>query len=160
MHYAMPAGGGFDEATTLLCIAGQPGSGRFFLPLLSPLAVERSVYAPDLPGCAESDGPPKAAGPNEQAQGLLDFVDSMRIRRIDVLAHGQGVAVTLAMCQLRPELVDRLVLSPSTEEIRELARRQTRPVRLTELCASGTQQIATASAADLAAEIKEGLSGP
>ncbi len=56
MRYAIPGGGGFDEATTLLCIPGAPGTGRFFAPLLLPLGRDRSVYAPDLPGCGESDG--------------------------------------------------------------------------------------------------------
>ncbi|MFT3906989.1 MAG: alpha/beta fold hydrolase [Steroidobacteraceae bacterium] len=160
VHYAIPSGGGFDEATTLLCIPGLPGSGRFFQPLLGLLGADRSVYAPDLPGFAESDAPPEGAGPAELAQGLLDFLDSMHIRRVDLLAHEQGVAVALALVQQRAASVDRLVLSPSNAAVREQGRKLTRPVRLAELCAPGTSAVAPDSALDLAMEIKEGLASP
>src|SRR5580700_4676858 len=76
---AIPAGGGFDEATTLLCIPGTPGLGRFFQPLLLPLGRDRSVYAPDLPGCGESDGAPGSYAPVELAEALGDFLDSMHL---------------------------------------------------------------------------------
>ena len=39
LHQAIPAGGGFDEATSLLCIPGSGGLGSFFRPLLLPLAL-------------------------------------------------------------------------------------------------------------------------
>src|SRR5579863_7527706 len=77
MRYAIPAGGGFDEATTLLCIPGAPGSGRFFAPLLLPLARDRSVYAPDLPGYGESDGAAEPLTSIAIAEALGDFLDSM-----------------------------------------------------------------------------------
>src|SRR6202163_2590725 len=77
VHYAIPAGGGFDEATPLLCIAGVPGSGRFFRPLLIPLGRDRCVYAPDLPGCGESDPVPSHATGADLAAGLCALLDSM-----------------------------------------------------------------------------------
>src|ERR1700733_15942020 len=96
MRYAIPGGGGFDEATTLLCIPGAPGSGRFFAPLLLPLGRDRSVYAPDLPGCGESDGAPGSYAPVELAEALGDFLDSMHLSHFDVLAHDSGVAIAAA----------------------------------------------------------------
>lgn len=157
VHYAIPSGGGFDEATTLLCIPGLPGSGRFFQPLLSLLGGDRSVYAPDLPGFAESDPPAEGAGPMELAEGLLDFLDSMRIRRVDLLAHEQGIPIALALVQIRPAAVGQLVLSPSSPAVRETTRKLTKPVRLAELSAPGAQQVSPESALDLALEIREGL---
>jgi len=43
VHHVMPPGGGFDEATTVLCIPGAPGSGRAFYGLLLALATARST---------------------------------------------------------------------------------------------------------------------
>jgi pimeloyl-ACP methyl ester carboxylesterase len=122
VHYAIPGGGGFDEATTLLCIAGSPGSGRFFRPLLLPLGRDRSVYAPDLPGCGESDPPPGPLDPAGVAAALGDFLDSMHLRQVDLMAHESGVAVAIALAQQRPAQVARVVLSPNTDAVRGEAR--------------------------------------
>jgi pimeloyl-ACP methyl ester carboxylesterase len=122
VHYALPAGGGFDEATTLLCIAGAPGSGRFFGPLLLPLGRDRSVYAPDLPGCGESDGAPGSYAPVELAEALGDFLDSMHLSHFDVLAHDSGVAIAAALLQQRHAQIGRVVLSPDTEAVRAVGR--------------------------------------
>jgi len=122
MHYAIPGGGGFDEATTLLCIAGAPGTGRFFRPLLLPLGRDRSVYAPDLPGCGESDPAPGALDSAGVAAALGDFLDSMHLRQIDLMAHESGVAVAIALTQQRSAQVGRVVLSPNTDAVRSEAR--------------------------------------
>jgi pimeloyl-ACP methyl ester carboxylesterase len=122
VHYAIPGGGGFDEATTLLCIPGAPGSGRFFRPLLLPLGRDRSVYAPDLPGSGESDPPPGVLDSAQAAAALMDFLDSMHLRQADLLAHESGVAIALALAQLRPAQVSRVVLSPNTDAVRAQAR--------------------------------------
>ncbi len=112
VHQAIPPGGGFDEATALLCIPGTRGTGASFQALLGPVGADRSVYAPDLPGCGQSDGAGQGAGAEQYALALLDLLDSLRQRRIDVLAHGAGAAAALALVKLRPEaLVRRLVLS-------------------------------------------------
>jgi pimeloyl-ACP methyl ester carboxylesterase len=122
MNYAIPGGGGFDEATPLLCLPGAPGLGRSFLPLLAPLGRDRSVYAPDLPGCGESDPPTGRAGTVELAQALYDFLDSMHLRHVDLLAHDGGVAIAMAMIEMRPATVGRVVFSPASEAIRAEAR--------------------------------------
>ncbi|MCC7462501.1 MAG: alpha/beta fold hydrolase [Gammaproteobacteria bacterium] len=111
MHHAIPASGGFDEAPPLLCVPGASGSGRFFLPRLAMLGTDRSVYAPDLPGCGESDAPPPGAGAVQLAAALGDFLDSMRLRRIEILVHGEGVATAVALVDLRGAGVGRVVVS-------------------------------------------------
>lgn len=111
VHHSIPSSGGFDEATPLLCLPGAPGSGRFFLPRLAALGTDRSLYAPDLPGCGESDAAEAAAGPRELAAAIGDFLDSMRLRRVDVLAHGEAVAVAAALLAARPEAIGRIVVS-------------------------------------------------
>ncbi|HEY1724490.1 MAG TPA: alpha/beta fold hydrolase [Steroidobacteraceae bacterium] len=127
VHYAIPAGGGFDEATPLLCIAGTPGSGRFFQPLLAPLGRDRCVYAPDLPGSGESDPVPSHPTSADLALALGDFLDSMHLRHIDLLAHESGVAIALALTQQRAAQVGRVLLSPDTESVRGEARSLRQP---------------------------------
>lgn len=111
VHHVMPSGGGFDEATTVLCVPGAPGSGRAFYGLLLALGRNRSSYAPDLPGSGESDPAPPGAGATELASALMDFVDSMRFRRVHVIAQGSGVAIALALIEARRTVVTKVVLS-------------------------------------------------
>ena len=54
VHNAMPAGGGFDEATPLLCMHRNGVTGRMFAGLMRTMGRDRSVYAPDLPGSGGS----------------------------------------------------------------------------------------------------------
>jgi pimeloyl-ACP methyl ester carboxylesterase len=80
------------------------------------------VYAPDLPGCDESDPPPSHASSTDLAAAMGDLLDSMHLRNIDLLAHESGVAIALALAQQRPGDIGRVVLSPDTESVRSEAR--------------------------------------
>ena len=111
VHQAIPPGGGFDEATALLCLPGARGLGGFFSALLAPLGNNRSIYAPDLPGFGGSDAPPVAGGPEQWALAVADLLDSLHQRRVDVLAHAQGAATALALKAQRPALVRRMAWS-------------------------------------------------
>ena len=135
LHYAIPAGGGFDEATPLLCIAGAPASGRFFRPLLRPLGRDRSVYAPDLPGCGESDPAPNPSSA-DLAAALGELIDSMLLKQIDILAHESAVAIGLALLAQRPSQVGRVVLSPDTESVRNECRALRHPSLVIDLRAA------------------------
>ena len=86
------------------CCASRGGEGRarFFHALLGPLGADRSIYAPDLPGCGESDSAGADAGPEQYALALTDLLDSLRQREVDVLAHAEGVETAIAMEKLRP----------------------------------------------------------
>jgi pimeloyl-ACP methyl ester carboxylesterase len=86
--------------------------------LLRPLGRDRCVYAPDLPGSGESDGPPAHLSSADLAAALGDLIDSMLLTQVDILAHESGVAIGLALAQQRPAQVGRLVLSPDTESVR------------------------------------------
>ncbi len=110
VHNAIPAGGGFDEGTTLVCVHGVGETGRVFVPLMAHMGAERSIYAPDLPGCGESD--PAAQPPTLEsgAAAVQDFVEQMRLRAIDLLGVGSGAAIARAFALRRPEVVRRLIL--------------------------------------------------
>lgn len=154
---AIPAGGGFDEATSLLCIPGAPGSGRFFQPLLPPLGRDRSVYAPDLPGCGESDPIPGPATSTEMGTALGDFLDSMHLRTVDLLAHEEGVAVALALLQQRAAQIGRVVLSPNSEAIRSDARSLRHPALVIDLRAAESGQRDLGELERQASELREFL---
>lgn len=157
MRYAIPGGGGFDESTTLLCIPGAPGTGRFFAPLLLPLGRDRSVYAPDLPGCGESDGSAEGMTTAAIAEALGDFLDSMHVRHVDLLAHESGVAVALALVQQRPSMVGRVVLSPDTDAVRAEARALRHPSLVIDLRAAEERPGGSAEPERQAAKLREFL---
>jgi pimeloyl-ACP methyl ester carboxylesterase len=110
VHNAIPAGGGFDEQTTLLCLHSSSATGRSFLEISRILGKTRSVYSPDTPGCGESDAPPKALNIAGYAESIGDFIDSMRFRSIDLLGVHSGAAVAAELAIARPKLVRRIVM--------------------------------------------------
>ena len=110
LHNAMPPGGGFEEATALLCLHDVPGSGRVFAPFLALAGRERSVYAPDLPGFGESDAPPAAPQLSEYVGAVGDFLDAMRVRRLDVLGTRAGALIATELAIARGTQIGRVVL--------------------------------------------------
>lgn len=107
---AIPSGGGFEEGTPLLCLHPSPYSGRFFERFLATAGTGRSVFAPDLPGFGDSDPPLPGAGIIEHAAAIGDFLDTMRLRQIDLLGQGFGALVAAELTATRPGQVRRLVL--------------------------------------------------
>jgi pimeloyl-ACP methyl ester carboxylesterase len=110
MHTAFPSSGGFDELTPLICIGTAAHTGRAFRPLLRDLGRDRSAYAPDLPGSGESDGPRESTGVADCMAGCLDLIDSLKMRRVDVLGYQAGSTVAIELALARPEQVRRVAL--------------------------------------------------
>ncbi len=110
VHNSMPPGGGFEEGTPMLCIQDLGGTGRAFAPFMALAGRDRSVYAPDLPGLGESDPPEPRAAVADYAAALGDFLDTMRIRRLHVLANRAGALVGAELALTRPEQVAALVM--------------------------------------------------
>ncbi len=108
---AFPTTGGFDEQVTLFCLHDAQGSSRTFSRFLPLIADVRSVYAPDLPGCGESD-PPRTAGGDlaNLAGAVADLASDLRLKQIDVLGFRAGCAVAAELARAEPQLVRRLVL--------------------------------------------------
>ncbi len=106
---AFPTTGGFDEQVTLFCLHQADASSRTFGRFLPEIADVRSVYAPDLPGCGESD-PSPAHTMAEAATAISDLANDLRLRQIDLLGFQFGAGVALELAAARPELVRRLVL--------------------------------------------------
>ena len=111
VHNVMPGGGGFEEGTSLLCLHDLPGSARMFGRFLALIGKDRSGYAPDLPGCGESDPPPHPAGLADYAAAIGDFLDSMRFRHIDVLGARAGALLATELAATRPTQIRHVVLA-------------------------------------------------
>jgi pimeloyl-ACP methyl ester carboxylesterase len=107
---AFPTTGGFDEQVTLFCLHADQSSSRAFAQLLPEIADVRSVYAPDLPGCGESDPSPTSSFA-EAAEAISDLADDLRLRQIDLLGIHSGARAALDLAAARPALVRRLVLA-------------------------------------------------
>ncbi len=106
---AFPSTGGFDEQVTLFCLHGGETSSRSFARLLPEIADVRSVYAPDLPGCGESDPSPNGTV-SEAAGAVADLAADLRLRQIDLLGVNTGAAVALELAAAKPDLVRRVVM--------------------------------------------------
>lgn len=107
---AFPTTGGFDEGVTLFCLHPDQSSSRAFTRFLPEIADVRSVYAPDLPGCGESDPSPTLSFA-EAAAAISDLADDLRLRQIDLLAIHGGAGAAMDLAAARPALVRRLVLA-------------------------------------------------
>jgi pimeloyl-ACP methyl ester carboxylesterase len=105
---AFPTTGGFDEQVTLICLHSAEATSRTFNRIMSDLADVRSVYAPDLPGCGESDASPTHSSA-EAAAAVSDLANDLRLRQIDLLGVQSGAEVAMHVATLRPELVRRVV---------------------------------------------------
>jgi pimeloyl-ACP methyl ester carboxylesterase len=110
VHNAIPPGGGFEEGTALLCLHAAGQTGRTFMKFMPLLARDRSVYAPDIPGSGESDGPGGRLSPTDAAAAIGDFLDSMRFRQIDVLGYQSGSVLAAELALGRPQQIRRVVL--------------------------------------------------
>ena len=106
---AFPTTGGFDEGVTLFCLHPSEETSRTFGRFLPEIADDRSAYAPDLPGCGESDPAPTLTYA-DAAAAVADLAADLRLRQIDVLGLRFGAGVALQLGAVRPDLVRRLVL--------------------------------------------------
>lgn len=117
-HHRLAFHESFEEGTPLVCLHPSPHSGRIFERFLAVAGAGRSIFAPDLPGFGDSDPPPPRAGVAEHAAAIGDFLETMRLRQIDLLGHRFGALVAAELAATRPGQVRRLVLvspPPSTD---------------------------------------------
>jgi pimeloyl-ACP methyl ester carboxylesterase len=122
VHYAIPGGGGFDELTAVICLHGAGETGQVFLPQLAALGETRSVYALDLPGSGGTDPAPGSPATEAAVHAAADFLDSMRIRSVDVIARGAACTAALQLLEQRGEAVRRVVLIDAPGNLRGGAR--------------------------------------
>lgn len=107
---AYPSGGGFDERTPVVCLHHGGGSGRLFAPILRELGLDRSVYAPDLPGHGSSDSSGSKASVADLAGAIGDFIDSLRLRSVDLVGYQLGALISAELAIARPQLIRRALM--------------------------------------------------
>ena len=102
------------RTTPTLVLPGVAGGGIDFAALADMLRADRTVFAADLPGCGDSEqrGPYDPVHVAERVAALVlhladDFAGDARV---DVVGHGMGGNVAIALASARPDLVRRLVV--------------------------------------------------
>ncbi len=100
---AYPSSGGFDEASPLIFLHAEDGSGADFGRCAALLGTDRSIYAPDLPGSGASDSPKGRMAVAGIALAIVDLIDHLRLRRVDLLGCGRGANVAFQLAATRPQ---------------------------------------------------------
>jgi pimeloyl-ACP methyl ester carboxylesterase len=81
-----------------------------FGPILRELGHDRSVYAPDLPGHGSSDGFGSKASVADLAGAVGDFIDSLRLRSVDLAGYQLGALLAAELAIARPQLIRRVLM--------------------------------------------------
>lgn len=108
---AYPASGGFDEASPLVFLHADGGSGADFNACAAFLGSDRSVYAPDLPGSGASDAPRGRMTVAGLALAVVDLMEQLRLRKVDLAACGRGALVAFELATTRPQAIRKLVVA-------------------------------------------------
>ncbi|MFN2609814.1 MAG: alpha/beta fold hydrolase [Actinomycetota bacterium] len=96
---------------SVLLLHGQPGSKMDWKAVASELALDHTVIIPDRPGYGLTGG--MANGFFDNADRLVDLMDSDGIENTIVVGHSWGGGVALALTQRHPSRVTGLVLAAS-----------------------------------------------
>ncbi|HEX9707842.1 MAG TPA: alpha/beta fold hydrolase [Steroidobacteraceae bacterium] len=106
-----PSSGGFDEASPLVFLHAEGGGGADFNRCAALLGADRSVYAPDLPGSGGSDAPKGRMAVAGLALAIVDLMEQLRLRRVDLIGCGRGALVAFDLGSTRPQNVRRLIVA-------------------------------------------------
>lgn len=108
---AYPASGGFDEASPIIFLHAEDGSGADFNRCAALLGTDRSIYAPDLPGSGGSDAPKGRLAVAGLALAVVDLLDNLRLKRVDLVGCGRGALVAFELAATRAQEVRRLIVA-------------------------------------------------
>ncbi len=102
------------EGPVVLLIHGMAGCSRTWMPVMSILARDYTVVAPDLLGHGESAKPMGDYSLGAYASGIRDLlVGALGIDRATVVGQSLGGGVAMQVAYQHPELCERLVLAGS-----------------------------------------------
>jgi pimeloyl-ACP methyl ester carboxylesterase len=98
-------------STPLVCLHMSPMSGRVYEPLLRDIGRSRVALAFDTPGFGMSDPPAAPPEIEDYADDLLSAIDALGIEGpVDVMGYHTGSLIAVAMANLAPLRVRRLVM--------------------------------------------------
>jgi len=109
------------DGAPLLLVHGLMTSAYSFRYVASALAKRYRVFVVDLPGAGQSDAPEGLSqSPQQLAEVLAAFIDSIGIERPYIAANSMGGYVSLWLALLHPEKLSRLLImhSPGIPEAR------------------------------------------
>ena len=118
---------GKREAPALLVLHDAPGSTEQIAPLIEELGKAHFAFAPDLPGCGESDRFATQPTVHDYVADLLALLDTLHLGSVRVLGIGFGSSIAVELARRTPGRVDALALCglalPDDAERTELAER-------------------------------------
>jgi 2-hydroxy-6-oxonona-2,4-dienedioate hydrolase len=91
-------------------------AGRYLMPLAGQLAKDFRVYAPDLPGCGQSENPDHVLALPELADALAAWVKTEELGAVAFFGNSFGCQVIVELAVRHPRVVDRLVLQGPTAD--------------------------------------------
>jgi pimeloyl-ACP methyl ester carboxylesterase len=104
---------GRQDAPTILLLHGLPSSSRMFQPLLTRLADDYHLVAPDYPGFGHSDWPDPAQFAytfDNIASVMQDFTQALGLSRYTLYMQDYGGPVGFRMAISHPERVQALIV--------------------------------------------------
>jgi pimeloyl-ACP methyl ester carboxylesterase len=105
LHY-LTAG----EGSPILLLHGYAQTSRMWLPLISKLATQHRVIAPDLRGFGDSAKPETGYDKKTLAQDIHGLLRSLGIQKVAVAGHDIGLMVAYAYAAQWPAEVERIAL--------------------------------------------------
>jgi pimeloyl-ACP methyl ester carboxylesterase len=99
-----------QRSSPMLLIHGLGDEADAWRYTLPPLAADRRVIAPDLPGFGRSDKPKRAYTLSFYQETLFKLLDALEIDRVILVGHSLGGIIAHGMALARPQRVERLIL--------------------------------------------------
>jgi pimeloyl-ACP methyl ester carboxylesterase len=116
LHYRIASPDIAVSAPPLLCLHQTPGNGIDWLPVISELARDRVVVAPDTPGYGMSDPPPEPVNIEDFAAIMARFMGDLAVAQFvpsstyDVMGMHTGSVTATEMARAFPERVRKAVM--------------------------------------------------
>ena len=107
MHYEVAGSG--DR--TLLLLHGWGGSTENWIPVVRDFQKSFRVINVDFPGFGLSPEPEKPWSVTEYAELTLEFIRSLGVDSVYVMAHSFGGRVALLLSQMAPDVISKQVLT-------------------------------------------------
>lgn len=107
-----------SSSTPVILVHGFGVSCDYFVPLAERLAAERPIYAPDLPGHGRSDTPVHPLDIPDLAQTLLDWMDSVGIKKAFLVGQSMGAQIVSEAVHRQPQRFNGLILIGPTRDPR------------------------------------------
>lgn len=101
------------KGSPIVVLHGWGANINTVIPIVNILAEDYKVYALDLPGFGESQGPKEVIGSFGYVEIVKKFIDEMGIEKASFVGHSFGGKLSIIFGVEYPQLVDKLVLIDS-----------------------------------------------